>query len=304
MKVSYFPGCTVKTTARSMGEAAEASLLALGVELIEPKRWTCCGVLHSLADDDAMRLVGPVRNLIRIKKGGDRKVVTVCAMCYNSLARANLLMKKDSEKKNTINGYFEDDDDYNGEVDVLHLLTFLRDEIGWDAIRRRVNSPLSGLLLAPYYGCTLLRPKELAIEAPARPKILGDLLKSLGATVVDFPASSQCCSSYQSVSHPEIAAQVAAEITGSARKSGAAAIVTCCPLCDYNLGKEQFNLTTQGSGDISIPTFYFTELMAVAFGLDLGRALSRGQEELLLTAKGMSSLPGVRGDAEFPEPSH
>lgn len=282
-----------------MDKAARESLLALGVELVEPERWTCCGVVHSLADDDVMRLLGPVRNLIRIKKEGSRKVLTVCAMCYNSLARANLMMSRDTDRKHTINRYFEEEEDYNGEVEVVHLLTFLRDEIGWDAVRERVSSPLHGLQLAPYYGCTLLRPQEVAIEPPARPMLLAELLESLGATVADFPAFSQCCSSYQAVSHPDIAAQVAAKITGSAGKAGAAALVTSCPLCSYNLGeKRRDSLTAQGKAGGGMPVFYFTELMAAAFGLEPDHPIFNNREELLPTGEGMSHQSGVTGNGE------
>lgn len=268
MKVSYFPGCALKTTARNMDETAKAVLATLNVELIEPERWTCCGVVHSLADDDVMRLLGPVQNLIRIKATGSRKVVTACSMCYNSLARANHLMGQDNKKKQTVNLYLEEEEDYNGDVEVVHLLSFLRDEVGWDAIRQKVKAPLQGISLAPYYGCALSRPLEVAIECENRPTILTDLLRSLGATVVDFSAFDRCCSSYQTVTNPDMAAIVAAEIKNSAKKSGASAIVTSCPLCYYNLVRIE-SQTSNEEGSIS--TYYFTELMADAFGLRMNQ---------------------------------
>lgn len=285
MKITYYPGCTLKTRAQSMDEAARACLSALGVELVEPKRWTCCGVLHPLSDDGAMGLLGPVRNLIRIKEEGSRRLVTICSMCYNSLARANILMNRESEKKSTINRFFEEHEDYNGEVEVVHLLTLLRDEVGWDAVRERVESSLGGLRLAPYYGCGLLRPLELSIENTLRPGILGEFLECLGATAVDFSAACQCCGSYQTVSHPDIATQVAARVTDAAKTAGAAAIVTSCPLCDHNLKKGQRDSqATEGGDKSAMPTFYFTELMAVAFGLDIGDSLSQDQRELCRSA--------------------
>ncbi len=269
MKVLYYPGCTLKTRARNLDISARRSLAALGVELVEPERWTCCGVVPSLAEDDVMRLLGPVRNLVRMRNQGAPKVVVACSMCYNSLARANLLMKSDCEKKHTLNRFFEEEPDYSGEVEVVHLLRFIRDEIGWEKVRERVTAPLGGMPAAAYYGCTLLRPPEVAIEPPAHPVILGELLECLGARAVDFPAFSKCCSSFQSVSHAETAAAVASQVTEAARKSGAEALVTSCPLCEYNLKQGQINpAETQAPGDENIRIVYFTELMARGFGLD------------------------------------
>ena len=52
MKISYYPGCTLKTKARNLDRAAVAALEALGVEVREIDRWNCCGAVHSLTADD------------------------------------------------------------------------------------------------------------------------------------------------------------------------------------------------------------------------------------------------------------
>ena len=152
MKVSYYPGCTLKTKAKNLEDAAVASMAALGVEFEELPRWNCCGAVHSLAEDDLIHQVAPVRDLIRVKDQGNRKVVTLCSMCYNTLARANLLMRDDVVKRKTINDFMNEETDYHGEVEVLHFLTFLRDEIGWDKLREMAEGPLERL-----ESCPLLR---------------------------------------------------------------------------------------------------------------------------------------------------
>jgi len=48
---------------------------------------------------------------------------------------------------------------------------------------------------------------------------------------------------------------------------GAAALVLSCPLCEFNLGKKQDILLSENVLQKSIPTFYFTQLLAVALGL-------------------------------------
>ncbi len=93
MKISSYPGCTLKSKAKNLDRAATASLEALGVEVHEIDRWNCCGAVHSLTADDLIHQVGPVRNLVRAKRAGASRLVTLCSMCYNTLARANRIIK-------------------------------------------------------------------------------------------------------------------------------------------------------------------------------------------------------------------
>ena len=125
IKLSYYPGCTLKTKARNLEEAALGALKVLGVEYQELPRWNCCGAVFSLADDDLIHHVAPIRNLIRAKEQGSDTVVTLCSQCYNTLARANLLVRDDEEKRGTLNSFMDEEKDYAGEVEILHLLTFL-----------------------------------------------------------------------------------------------------------------------------------------------------------------------------------
>ncbi|MFH1132647.1 MAG: heterodisulfide reductase-related iron-sulfur binding cluster, partial [Pseudomonadota bacterium] len=156
MTIGYYPGCTLKTKAKNLEDSALACLNALGVEITELPRWNCCGAVFSLADDDLIHHIAPVRDLIRAKDEGHDQIVTLCSMCYNTLARANLLMKEDAEKRKTLNLFMDEETDYAGEVEVLHYLDFLRTKVGWKKLAAAVKVPLKDLRVAPYYGCTLL----------------------------------------------------------------------------------------------------------------------------------------------------
>jgi len=284
----------LKTKARNLEEPAVASMEALGFKLDEVPRWNCCGAVYSLADDDLIHQVAPVRNLIRVKKQGKTELVTLCAFCLNSLKRANLLMRQDVEKRNTLNDFIDEGIDYSGEVKVVHLLEVLRDDIGWEALSQKVKLPLQGLKAAPYYGCTLLRPREIAIDNVEDPAILRDFLKALGAGPVDFPESTRCCGSYQVVSSPGDIAEYARPILNSALSHGAEALVLTCPLCDYNLDRGQKELIKKGSGFKEMPLFYFTQLLALALGLGpqvCRFELNHGNPESLLREKNL--LPQV-----------
>ncbi len=265
-KVSYYPGCTLKTTAKQLETAGIASLAALGIELVELPEWNCCGVVHSLADDDLIHQVAPIRNLIRARQQGSDQLVTLCSMCYNTLTRANLIMQRDDDKRKTINLFMDEEPDYEGSVAVFHLLNFLRDRVGWQQLRDRVKTPLN-MRIVPYYGCMLHRPREAAIEPLGSFDTLTGFLEALGAVVPNFPAADRCCGSYQVLGNPSAAKDAGQVILDKAREAQAEAIAVVCPLCHFNLNKVQAELSAEQGKTKTIPILYFTQLSALALGL-------------------------------------
>jgi len=287
MTIGYYPGCTLKSKAKNLEDSALACLRALGVEVTELARWNCCGAVFNLSDDDLIHHVAPVRDMIRAKDAGCDRLTTLCSMCYNTLARANRLMREDSEKRKTLNLFMDEENDYAGEVEVQHYLDLLRTDVGWDKLRAAVKRPLEGLRVAGYYGCTLLRPREVAIESPDTPTMFGDFLRAIGAEPVAFPEATTCCSSYQILSAESAALEAASKVLRAATDHKIDALVTSCPVCEYNLGRRQADVRAKFEGVGEIPTFYFTQLLAVALGLplaDLGLQLNeKSSEELLRT---------------------
>ncbi len=267
MKISYYPGCTLKTKAKNLEKSALAALDVLGVKYEELPRWNCCGAVYSLADDDLIHIIAPVRDLIRVKEQGNDTVITLCSMCYNTLARANELMKNDEEKRNTINAFMDEEPDYFGDVKVIHFLDFIRDEYGFDKLKEKVTNPLNGLKVAPYYGCTLLRPKDVALDRPDNPELFQKFMETLGAEVVEFPMATECCGSYQVLGNPDAALKISHEIISDATANGADALTLTCPLCDYNLSRRQDLMLDKFEGSKDVPVFYFSQLLALALGI-------------------------------------
>ena len=58
---------------------------------------------------------------------------------------------------------------YTGQVTVRPVLAVLYEDYGVDAIAARVQRPLTGLNVVPYYGCLLVRPPEEAELIALRP---------------------------------------------------------------------------------------------------------------------------------------
>jgi len=268
MGIAYYPGCTLSTKARNYDRSARAVAAALDGEgrlaLEELPEWQCCGATFPLVLDDSMALIAPTRILYQAQQAGER-VATLCAICFNVLRRSQALLERDPEMLERINWFTEQE--YHGDVRVVHFLEVLREDVGWDALAERVVRPLAGLRVAPYYGCLLLRPyAEIGLDDPERPVILHDLVRALGAEVVDFPYSIECCGSYLTVKDPQVSETLSKDIVGSAQEHGAQVIVTACPLCQFNLDYPQRE-TEAGRTGREVPVVYFTQLMAVALGL-------------------------------------
>lgn len=268
MKLSYYPGCTLKNQAANFEESILYSMRHLGLQIEELDRWNCCGTVLSLAEDDLMRQLAPVRNLIRAKEAESSRVMTACAMCFNTLKRANEKVRSDPAVRDRMNAFMYDEPvDYQGDVDVVHLLEVLREQkAGLAAMRGKVAKPLKGLRVASYYGCMLVRPREIAIDDVENPVLLDELVAVLGGKPVDFSHKTECCGAYQTVNRPDIVADRTYQILGAARSQGANMVAVSCPLCAFNLDHRQAMTQKMYSDFQPIPVVYFTQLMAIAFG--------------------------------------
>lgn len=267
MTYSFFPGCTLATKAAGYDVSGRAVAEALNMSFEELPEWQCCGATFPLATDNSMALIAPTRILTQAQKAGGH-ATTLCAICYHVLKRTQVFLDRHPEMLERINWFTEEP--YDGQARITHFLELLRDELGWEALAGRVTRPLTGLRVAPYYGCLLLRPEdEIGLDDPEEPTVLHDCLATLGCEVVDFPYKVECCGSYLSVSKPELAEQLSQQVVASARRHGAQAIVTACPLCQFNLdypqrGADAGRIATGNE----LPVLYFTQLVAVALGLD------------------------------------
>jgi heterodisulfide reductase subunit B len=267
MKICYYPGCTLKNHAKNFEDSTICALNTIGVEVEELSRWNCCGTVFSLTTDDLIHHIAPIRNLIRVKEANYDKVMTVCAMCYNTLKRANERIKSDPESMDILNNFMDREKvQYDGDVQVFHLLEFLKDEIGFENLAKKVVNPLKKLKIASYYGCLLVRPKEIGLDDMENPTILDDLMEILGADPVDFPYKTECCGAYQTVDRPDIIADRTNRILTSAKDRGAEMVVVSCPLCAFNLDQRQKQTVEKYPEFKHIPVLYFTQALAIALG--------------------------------------
>lgn len=271
MKVSYFPGCTLNTTGKGFDNAVRASAQTVGIELVELPEWNCCGATYPLIIDNMLELAAPAHVLVGARDEG-HTLTTACTTCYNVLKRTNEFIRTHKEERERLNAFIEAE--YEGEAEIMDFLHLLRDKVGFETVGEKVQRPLTGLKVASYYGCMVLRPPaEVAYDDPDHPQSLDDLMAALGATPVDFPHKNECCGAYLAVQDSDVTREMVFTILKSAQAAGAEAVATNCPLCQFNLDKQQAEMHkmhasfSRTSG--TIPIFYFSQLMGLALGLDV-----------------------------------
>ena len=291
MRVSYFPGCTLNTTGKGFDNAVRAASAAVGLELQELPEWNCCGATYPLIVDNMLELAAPAHVLVAARDQaatvGDT-LTTACTTCYNVLKRTNKFIREHEEERERINAFIEAE--YAGEVEVKDILHLLRDDIGFHAVQEKVKTPLEGLNVASYYGCMVLRPPaEVAYDDPDHPMSLDDLMTALGATAVDFPHKNECCGAYLAVKDPRITQEMVYTILHSAQLAGAEAVVTNCPLCQFNLDKQQAEMRKAYASYRPVPVFYFSQVMGLALGLETG---SYGWERHYIDARPLLAQRG------------
>ena len=257
MIYSYYPGCTLKTKAKDLDIYGRKAAEKLGVTLEELPEWQCCGGVYPMAKDEIATKLSSVRALADAKAHG-RDLVTLCSACHNVLKQVNNDMATDEDICTRANNYLKLDEEYHGETKVIHYLEVLRDVVGFDKLKEKVVNPLKGKKIGAYYGCLLLRPgKVMQMDDPENPKIMEDFIRAIGAEPVIYPMRNECCGGYLALEDKDAAAKRRNAVASSASGFEAEMMVTACPLCMYNLKKN----------DSSVPVYYFTELLAEALGV-------------------------------------
>jgi heterodisulfide reductase subunit B len=151
---------------------------------------------------------------------------------------------------------------------VHSLLETIACDYGIAAVKEKVQQSLNGLKVACYYGCLLVRPPDiLGFDDPEDPHSMDDLLAALGAEPVTWAYKVECCGGGLALGRPDIVRGLVGDILENAAASGADCISVACPLCQGNLDWRQSEAAAQRGTELSLPIYYFTQLVGVALGV-------------------------------------
>jgi heterodisulfide reductase subunit B len=282
VKYAFYPGCSLEHSSTAYDRSVKAVAEVLGIELVELDDWNCCGATEYFTQDELVACSVIARNLAIVDPQFPQ-LVAPCAACYLNLKKTDKLMADDARMSAKINEALGAGGLHYkpGTVRVRHLLDVIHTDIGEAAIKDKVVRPLAGLRVAPYYGCQVVRPLN-GFDSPEYPMKMDELFKWLGAEVVDYPAKAHCCGGHMTqISEPQ-AFELIRRLLQNAVDYEADLILCMCPMCQLNLDAYQGRVGGYFGVKFHMPIVFFTQLLGVALGLDLGK-LGFGKE--LVAAK-------------------
>ncbi|MCD6262497.1 MAG: CoB--CoM heterodisulfide reductase iron-sulfur subunit B family protein [Deltaproteobacteria bacterium] len=272
MKYFLYWGCSLEASGVNYLRSLKPVCEALGMEFEEIPDWNCCGasVSYAGANDLAIKVLN-ARNLALAEKKANYDIIAPCSSCYIQMIKVNHEIQENESLRERVNSILAEDGlAYNGSIRVRHIQDVLFNDIGTEQIKRHVTKPLNGLKVAGYVGCQSVRPYG-EYDSVHNPVVQDKLLEALDAKPVPFPKKIQCCGSGIFLPEMDLCLGLVRDILDDAVSHGAEIISTVCPMCAMNLEMYQDRINEKYGTDFDIPIVYLTQLMAVAFGMDLKR---------------------------------
>jgi heterodisulfide reductase subunit B len=248
-----------------MHQSTLAVAEALGIELVEPEGWTCCGATAGHQTDRVLAAALPAATLVKAADMGLDLVVN-CAACYNRMKVANHEITTNKQVRVKVADALGRD--YDGSVNVRHFLEVLLDDVGVDAIQKMLRGSLAGTKVASYYGCLLVRPNDVTgFDDPENPTSLDRLVHAMGGTALDWPHKVECCGGGLSMSRTDVVINLTDSIVGMAKMAGADCIAVSCPMCQINLDMRQLDIARRQGNHYDMPILYITQLLGLCLGI-------------------------------------
>jgi len=267
VKYAYYPGCSLEVNSAAYDVSVRAVAEELAIELEELEDWNCCGATEYFSQDELTACAVVARNLALVDREVDQ-LVAPCAACYLNLKKTDHLMATDPAMGRRVNECLAAGGvKYEpGRVWVRHFLDVIHDDIGEAGIRDKVVRPLTGLRVAPYYGCQVVRPLSEG-DCTEYPMKMDRLFTWAGAEVVSYPVKAHCCGGHMTqISEPQ-AFELIRRLLASAVEAKADMILCMCPMCQLNLDAYQSRVNGFFKTNFQVPIVFFTQVLGVAFGL-------------------------------------
>ncbi|GAB4299347.1 MAG: CoB--CoM heterodisulfide reductase iron-sulfur subunit B family protein [Myxococcota bacterium] len=265
MKYAYFPGCAADATTREAKAATKNLCNRLGIELEENKGFSCCGAGVLSEENFELELTINARNFALAEKD-NRDILTICNTCLLTMSRAKKTLDEDKKWFEVVNDNLSKIGlEYTGRVRLTHLLWALKDDFGFDNLKKHIKRDLTGLKIAPFYGCHILRPDEILGRDST--ELLDELIKALGAEPVQFKSRYDCCGFHIVMIAEKSAMKMTGKILDEIHDAKADCIVTPCTLCHINLDSYQPEALAAVGKNFDMPVLHLAQLIGLAVGV-------------------------------------
>lgn len=246
IRYAYFPGCASKQMTNEYNIATRIACEKLGIELVDIPQFSCCGAGVVKEVDKKFNIAMNERNF-SYSKDKNLDIMTICSTCVINL-------RKDLFKLREI-GEFND-------FEVKHWLWVLTEDFGLEKLKNAVKKPLTGLKIATYYGCHIVRPSKYVkkYQNTENPWNFEAFVESLGGKPVDLPSKMDCCGFHISMYNEKASIKMSNKYLSDAQIEHADLIITNCPFCHM-----QFDLI---QNKYKIPIIHMSQLLCLALGVN------------------------------------
>jgi succinate dehydrogenase / fumarate reductase cytochrome b subunit len=270
VKVAFWPGCVSKGACPELYVSTKAIAGPLGLELKELESAPCTGA--GVLSEQNPPLADALNGLtLAMAESEGASLMTICSTCQGVLSQHNHYLKNDKERMERANATLAPQGfTYRGTTTVKHMLWMLFEDIGIDRVAAAIKRKLTGLKVAPFYGCYILRPSEaLGLkERPERKTYLEKLIALLGAEPVEYRGATKCCGFPMATFNRDKALAMGGNHISEAKEKGADVLVTPCPLCHLNLDAQQPDAARVIKKTLDVPIFHLPQLLGLAFGME------------------------------------
>jgi len=265
-RLAFFPGCLIPARYPAMEFAIRQVMPRLGIDIVDLPEASCCpDPIYFKSKDKLSWLCVAARNLTLAEDRG-LDVFTNCSGCTATLSEAYHLLK-DEELRAQVNARLARiGREYRGTIRVRHIVTILRDVVGYDAVQQSVVRPLAGLRLAIHYGCHLLKPSRIMqVDDPNNPEVMENLVAAIGGEPVRHRNWYLCCG--KACQREEVPAEMMHDLLASVHSEHADILCLICPTCFGQFDYGQHKVAQQYGEGFSTPAVYFFQLLAFAQGV-------------------------------------
>ena len=267
MKFALFLGCQIPARLKQYETSSRAILERLGVELVDIEEFNCCG--YPLRNIEFRSfLLSSARNLALAEKK-KLDVMTLCQCCYGSLKKASILLKENPSLHKEVNAVLEHEGlRYEGEVEVKHLLYVLHQQVGVEAIKKKIGKTLKGVKIAAHYGCHALRPSQVVrFDNPVGPSIFDQLVEATGAESISWPMRLECCGAPLLGINDELSMDLTLKKLNDGKASGAEYLCVACPYCHLQFDAVQKKILAQRGVNHPLPSILYPQLLGLSMGM-------------------------------------
>lgn len=268
MKFALFLGCQIPVRLKQYETSSKAILERLGVGLVDIEEFNCCGYPLRNIEFKAF-LFSSARNLALAEKK-NLDVMTLCQCCYGTLKKADFLLRENASLRKEVNAVLEREGlPYEGEVEVKDLLYVLHQEVGVEAIKKKIAKTFKGLKIAAHYGCHALRPSQVVrFDDPVTPSIFDQLVEATGAESIAWPMQLECCGAPLWGIHDELSTEITLKKLKNGRESGADYLCTACTYCQIQFDTVQQMILSQRGLNHPLPSILYPQLLGLSMGIN------------------------------------